>query len=113
MYIYYTYIHIINVECPRGGALPRFGANVNDHRCDVCGESCTAVLYEFRCFKRLPLGSDESRSAVCTALSPIQRKNVKRGGFLGVQSELTKVRERLLPCGQRPGQDRDTESDVR
>ena len=57
-------------------------------------------------------GSDESRSAVCTALSLAQQNIVERGGFLGVQSELTKVRERLLPYGQRPGQDRDTEADM-
>ena len=75
---------------------PRFGRNVNGHRCDVCGDKCAEVFYEFRCFKRLLLGSDESRSAACTALSPTRRRNAKRGGLLGVHNELSKVRETFV-----------------
>lgn len=76
--------------------LPKFEQAV-DNTCDICGASCSEVLYEFRCYRRLRRGKDKDAIGSDRRLHPFVSYISKEcgRGLLGAQSELSRLRERL------------------
>lgn len=70
-----------------------------DNTCDICGASCSEVLYEFRCYRRRQRARQggDADAAAERRLHPFVSYISKEcgRGLLGAQSELSRLREHL------------------